>query len=510
MTARTKLPRLRHGTLAGADALVLVGPVPFATEELPGSLGSAVDALLAADPALGRGQTAVIAHAAAPGGRIVLAPTGDLSHWTDDVRRYTEAAIAGAAHALRCGARAPALLLVPPDDERFRHAHTLAAAAVVAASWRHPQLRGDCGALDEVSLLGPGFDAEAITRAAVLEAGRWLARDLTAGDPEFTTPERFAESCEAVFAAGPVKVDVQRDVERIVRENPLIGAVARASMVVQRHQPRIVKLVYDGGPGPHFFFAGKGVTYDTGGADLKTGGGMVGMSMDKGGAAGVAGFFAALAEAKPKGLRATALLGCVRNSIGADAYVADEIIESRGGVRVVIGNTDAEGRMVLGDLLAALREEAVRAADPVMFSVATLTGHVGRAYGPYACVMGNGAAVELDWPRRMQRAGDVFGDPFEWSSIRREDYEMVAPKHAAGPVPQCNSLPSVNTPRGHQFPFCFLERVSGLDRHDVAAEVRIPYMHLDVAYSVTHRGGAMDGLPSGSPVAALTAALLGW
>jgi len=166
--------------------------------------------------------------------------------------------------------------------------------------------------------------------------------------------------------------------------------------------------------------------------------------------------------------------------------------------------------MVLADMLAALRAEASAASDAVAFSVATLTGHVGRAYGPYASVMANGAAMDADWPRRMQAAGDRLGDPFEWSVIRRDDYEMIAPKTVGGPIPQCNSAPSVNTPRGHQFPFCFLERVSGFDLHDVGAEVRIPYMHLDIAFSVTHTGGAMDGLPSGSPVTALAGALLGW
>jgi leucyl aminopeptidase len=237
---------------------------------------------------------------------------------------------------------------------------------------------------------------------------------------------------------------------------------------------------------------------------------MVGMSMDKGGAAGVAGFFAMLAALRPKGVRATAWLGCVRNSIGADAYVADEIITSRGGVDVLVGNTDAEGRMVLGDMLAALRDEAVRSTRPVMFSVATLTGHVGRAYGPYASVMGNGAAVGEAWPLRLQAAGEGLADPFEWSTIRREDYEVIAPKSPGGGVQQCFKSPSVSTPRGHQFPFAFLERVSGLDRHDVRAEKRIPYMHLDVAYSVVHSGGVMDGVPSGSPVPALAGSILDW
>lgn len=84
---------------------------------------------------------------------------------------------------------------------------------------------------------------------------------------------------------------------------------------------------------------GKGVTYDTGGADLKVGGAMRGMSRDKCGAAGVAGFLKTVSILKPKHINATAYLGFVRNSIGADALVGDEIITSRAGVRCLIVNT---------------------------------------------------------------------------------------------------------------------------------------------------------------------------
>ena len=103
---------------------------------------------------------------------------------------------------------------------------------------------------------------------------------------------------------------------------------------------------------------GKGITYDTGGADLKTGGHMAGMSRDKGGAAGVAGFVKAVAGIRPQGVKVVAELAVVRNNIGALAFVSDEIIVGRSGVRVRIGNTDAEGRLVMADCLAKLVSEA--------------------------------------------------------------------------------------------------------------------------------------------------------
>lgn len=120
----------------------------------------------------------------------------------------------------------------------------------------------------------------------------------------------------------------------------MLSAVARASFAVARHQPRVVKLEYRGeGDIQHnYFFAGKGVVYDTGGADLKVGGAMAGMSRDKGGAAAVAGLMKTLSLLKPKGIRVVAELGLVRNSIGSEAFVTDEIITAHSGVRVRIGN----------------------------------------------------------------------------------------------------------------------------------------------------------------------------
>lgn len=140
-----------------------------------------------------------------------------------------------------------------------------------------------------------------------------------------------------------------QDLAILERQYPLLHAVARASLPVPRHHPRVIRLEYRGS-GPierRVFFAGKGVTYDTGGADIKAGGIMAGMKRDKGGAAAAAGFMQAVAQLKPANLHAIAYLGMVRNSVGSEAYVADEIITSHAGKRVLVVNTDAEGRMVM-------------------------------------------------------------------------------------------------------------------------------------------------------------------
>ena len=74
-------------------------------------------------------------------------------------------------------------------------------------------------------------------------------------------------------------------------------------------------------------------------------------------------------------------MAMVRNSVGANCYVADEIITSRAGVRIRVGNTDAEGRMAMVDVLCRARELALADPDPQLFTMATLTGHACLAVG---------------------------------------------------------------------------------------------------------------------------------
>jgi leucyl aminopeptidase len=350
-----------------------------------------------------------------------------------------------------------------------------------------------------------GLDREAIGRTVALERGRVVARDLCGTEPEVMAPPKFAAYCEEVFAGTAVRVAVEADQQAIKRDYPLLAAVSRACDNVPRHHARIIRLDYEG-EGPitrTFLFAGKGVTYDTGGADLKTDGHMAGMSRDKGGAAAVAGLFRVLADSRPKGVRVIGLIGAVRNSIGSEAFVTDEIIKSRAGVRVRIGNTDAEGRLVLADLLAKLREEAATLPDPLLASIATLTGHAVIAFGPYTAVVESSVARRRGSAAPLVQAGDALGEGIERSRLRAEDYAMIAAKGPAEDVVSCNSLPSSRTPRGHQFPAAFLDVVSGLRSYNATASSQIPFLHIDIAGSVVGPGGWAFGVPTGAPVVAL-------
>ena len=150
---------------------------------------------------------------------------------------------------------------------------------------------------------------------------------------------------EDLFKGTGVKVEIVQGQETLKKEYPCFAAVDRAADGVTRHQGRVIWMTYEPSEGPieqTLMLVGKGVTYDTGGADIKAGGIMAGMSRDKCGSAVVAGFLHTCSILKPKGLKVIGAMAMVRNSVGSNCYVADEIITSRAGVRLRVGNTDAE------------------------------------------------------------------------------------------------------------------------------------------------------------------------
>jgi leucyl aminopeptidase len=490
------------------DALVVVAPSPLPrylpTLRLPAAITAALEAALAADHGLAKGARAatVLPVADAPGGRVVLATMGTLDDDVDDVRLVAETVSAAVIRAVEAGARAPVVALATPTEERYARALDVAALAALGSQWAPLEAREAGRAGTSAEAIGVlGLDEARARYVAALEVGRYLCRDITGTEPERMAPARVAALCEQAFARTGVKVTVERDVSSY----PLLAAVARASMVVERHRPCVVRLEYvpEGPVTRTVMLAAKGVTYDTGGADLKTDGAMAGMSRDKGGAGAVAGLVRTVAALGVPGVRVVGLLGLVRNSVGEESFVSDEVIRARSGVRVRIGNTDAEGRLVLADLLAALREEAAGLPDPLLFSVATLTGHVYRAFGPYIGALENAPARARNTIAALAALGEAWGEPMEWTRPRREDYAFCAARSSAEDVVSSNRLASVNTPRGHQGPYAFLDVASGLKAQP------LPFVHLDIGGVAVTPPDWQFGRPTGTPIATLAAFLAG-
>lgn len=455
------------------------------------------------DKRVGQSPTLLFAPGMA-GGRLIIAPVKKADDDYQDVRVFADAARQGIKLAKDAGAKRPLLLVNRLSEQRYEYAPQVAALACGQELWQALELREAGGGdelLEAIGLLADEHHGDMLT---AIEAGRVLARDLCGTEPERMSAPAFADYCLDSLKGSDLKISVVEDRDILERDYPLLSAVGRSSFAVLRHQPRVVKLEYVGdGPIEHtFLFAGKGVVYDTGGADLKIAGSMAGMSRDKGGAAAVAGLMKTISMLKPKGMRVIAELGLVRNSIGSEAFVTDEIITSHAGKRVRIGNTDAEGRLVLADLLSHLRLKAVNAVKPQMFSVATLTGHVVRCYGGYTAVVENSVAKQANVATNMQELASLWGEPIEVSQLRRDDFSKIVDPSAAADMLSSNNAPSSVTARGHQYPAAFLIEASGLSLHGLNADTPIAYSHIDIAGSATE-GHPQYGSPTATPLVGL-------
>ncbi|MBD1581182.1 M17 family metallopeptidase [Pseudoalteromonas sp. S16_S37] len=472
-------------------------------------LNQAVAPYLAIDARIASKATLVLADEL-PGKRLIISPTGPLNRDYDDVRRVFDAAKSAINEAKAAGSKAPTLLVVGvPQDERYQNALQVAYLGACQALWQPLEAREYRGEsiepVTQISLFGA--DDTVCKQLNALAAGQYAARDLCGTEPERMAPPKFADYCVELFNNTCVSVEVISDINTIEKQYPMLGTVARASYAVERHHPRVIKLEYtpSGEVNRTLMFVGKGLVYDTGGADLKVGGFMAGMSRDKGGAASVAGFMKAVADYQPKGVKVIAYLAVVRNSIGSDCFVPDEIITCREGLKVRIGNTDAEGRLAMGDLLSEMKDLAKSEVNPELFTVATLTGHAARAVGPYSAYVENGPARAARVSRQLADMGDLWADGAELSRSRREDYDFVKPRTFADDVLSSNNAPSAVTARGHQFPMAFLAIVGGLDKHGCDSELPLPYVHMDIAGSGVEGGDWQHGKPTAATVSSLFA-----
>lgn len=162
--------------------------------------------------------------------------------------------------------------------------------------------------------------------------------------------------------------------DTLLEENfPMVHAVGRASS----EAPRVIDLAWGPEDALKVTLVGKGVTFDTGGLNIKPGSSMALMKKDMGGAANVLGL-AHMIMAAGLPVRLRVIVGAVENAISGNAFRPGDILASRKGINVEIGNTDAEGRLVLGDCLALGDEEKPQ----IMIDMATLTGAARVALGP--------------------------------------------------------------------------------------------------------------------------------
>jgi len=249
------------------------------------------------------------------------------------------------------------------------HDTRLAVLAFLLGSYRFARYRK--AAPYDVKLVVP----EGIDIAEIERIGRSvvLARDLINTPANDMGPAELAQSAESL--AREFNADYRCTIgDELLRDNfPLIHAVGAASP----RAPRLIDFSWGDPAHPKVTLVGKGVCFDTGGLDLKPSSAMLIMKKDMGGAANVLALARMIMDAKLK-VRLRVLISAVENSVSGNAFRPLDIFPSRKGVTVEIGNTDAEGRLVLADALALADEEA----PDLLIDLGTLTGAARVALGP--------------------------------------------------------------------------------------------------------------------------------
>lgn len=230
-----------------------------------------------------------------------------------------------------------------------------------------------------------------------------FVRDLVNQTPYDMTPQGMAVTAESLAKSNNLKCTIL-DVNGLQEEKmEAMMAVGRASI----NPPRLIHLSYKPkNPKKVITLVGKGLTYDSGGLSLKAAASMVTMKMDKAGGCAVMGIIKAVSELGLD-IEVHAFVGAVENMIGGNAYKPDDILRAKNGKTIEVRNTDAEGRLVLADVLGYAQEKV---KSDYIFDYATLTGACIIALGPYTTgVMGHNEALKQSWLTAAQESGEYCG-----------------------------------------------------------------------------------------------------
>ena len=357
-------------------------------QALDAASGGRIGALIARGDVSGKtGKTALLHDLpgiAAP--RVLVVGLGDAAKF--GVPQYIKAA-SDAARTLKDGAATNAAFTISEVAVNGRDAAWNIRQAVIAfghALYRYSATLGeknkDKGRSALVAVSVAGSDDTALAQGAAIAAGVDVTRELGNLPPNICNPSYLAEQATA-FAAQHDKASCEV-LDRAQMEALGMGsllAVARGSA----NPPKLIVLKWNGAPesgggdAKPFVLVGKGITFDTGGINLKTQGGIEEMKYDMCGAATVIGTFVAAVKMDLP-INLISIVPAVENMPDADSYRPSDVLTSMSGKTIEVGNTDAEGRLILCDALTY----AERFKPAALVDVATLTGACIVALGRYA------------------------------------------------------------------------------------------------------------------------------
>lgn len=377
--------------------------VPVTTDgEVPPSLGLDRDALAAVGFTGAVGQTLLLPRpGGVPASAVGVGPAGGL-----DVARLRDAAGAFARSAAghrHLAAALPEIAGIPDAT-----AAQVVVEAMLLARYRYDVLRTSPTTvlLETVTLVCEAARADALrpgaARGQALATAAAIARDLSNAPPAHLTAERIAEVASRIATDTGLEVEVADKAALIeLGCGGLLGVNAGS-----HDEPRMVILRYTppGEPTGRLTLVGKGIMYDSGGVSLKPADGThAQMKNDMSGAAAIVGAMAILRDLGcPSAV--TGYLMCTDNMLSGTALKMGDVLTMRDGTTVEVTNTDAEGRLVMGDALALAVEDG---ADAIV-DIATLTGACLRALGPeIAGVMGSSA----DLIAQVEDAAELVDEP---------------------------------------------------------------------------------------------------
>ncbi len=293
---------------------------------------------------------------------------------------------------------------------RYRLAAPLGAAGLgwLLAQHRFTRYRAATGDTGPRILLTT--DAAGIGETCRIAAAQALVRDLVDTPASDMGPGELADSVLSVAQAIGASVEVIRGEALLAANFPAIHAVGRAAS----RSPRLIDMRWGDTSHPRLTIIGKGITFDTGGLNIKPGSGMAAMKKDMGGAAHALALARLVAESRlPVCLRL--IIPAAENSISGDAMRPGDILQTRAGKTIEVTNTDAEGRLVLCDAITLAAEEN----PDLILDFATLTGAARVALGPQlAAFFANDDTLATDFASAAEAAGDPLWRLPLWPGYR--------------------------------------------------------------------------------------------
>ena len=462
------------------------GSLTPAAAALDAASDGRIKALIARGDIVGKtGKTSLLhdlPNVAAP--RVLVIGLGDAGKF--GVPQYLKA-VGDAARALKTGTVGSALFTLGEVAVAGRDAAWNLRNAVIAADHACYRYTATLGAKnkkrDEKGLVRfevPGDDANALAQGIAIAAGVQFTRELGNLPPNICNPAYLAsQAMDFATRSDGATCEVLDEVAMEQLGMGSLLAVARGSA----NRPQLVVLKWNGGgDAKPYVLVGKGITFDTGGVNLKTQGGIEEMKYDMCGAASVLGTFVAAVGMKlPVNL--VVIAAAVENAIDGNAYRPSDVITSMSGKTIEVGNTDAEGRLILCDALTY----AQRFEPAALVDVATLTGACVVALGKYAT--GVMTKKDDDLARELLAAGETAFDR-AWQLPLWDEYQGMLDS-AFADVYNIGGRWAGAITAG-----CFLSRFTEDQR----------WVHLDIA-GVSNGDGKM-GMATGRPVGLLSQWLL--